>query len=304
VSSVHSVSGPGRRPAVGLVAALLLAGPVIVGLIYSVLGALGLVGPGAAGEASLGRAARVLTEEAVWRGTLWSLWVAGASTALAVAGAVGVAVLFQGSSVTDRLGRSVSLLPLPVPHLAAAVTGVLILSQSGLLARLAFSAGWMAGSAEMPALVYDRWGVGFVVTLAWKELPFLALLAVSVMGTRGQALEETARSLGASPLATFRRVTWPLLWRGILPGTVAVFTFVAGSYEAAALLAPSDPLALPLLTWERYHDGALGRRGDAYVLALLGFALAAAAVVAHEVMAAEGAGHPSTPLAATRDAEP
>jgi len=37
-------------------------------------------------------------------------------------------------------------------------------------------------------------------------------------------------------------------------------------------------LALPLLPWERYPDAALARRGDAYVLALLGMALAAGAV--------------------------
>jgi len=125
-------------------------------------------------------------------------------------------------------------------------------------------------------------GLGYIVALAWKELPFLALLAFSVLATRGPALEETARSLGAGPWAVFRRVTWPLLWRGLLPGIVSVFAFVAGSYEAAVLLAPSDPLPLPLLTYERYTDPDLGRRADAYVLVLLGLGLAAVAVALHE----------------------
>jgi len=91
-----------------------------------------------------------------------------------------------------------------------------------------------------------------------------------------------ARTLGARPAAVFRRVTWPLLWRGLLPAVVAVFVFVASTYEATAVLAPSDPLALPLLTLERYTDADLSRRGDAFVLVLLGMAVSLLAVAAHE----------------------
>ncbi|MBA3258175.1 MAG: ABC transporter permease subunit [Gemmatimonadales bacterium] len=174
------------------------------------------------------------------------------------------------------------MLPLPVPHLIAATTAVLVLGQSGLLSRIGVSAGWLTGPADMPALVYDRAGMGLILMLGWKEFPFLALVAFSVLATRGTALEETARSLGAGPWQRFLRVTWPILWRGLAPAAVAVFAFAAGSYEAAALLAPSDPLALPVLTLERYTDPDLGRRGDAFVLTLLGLALAASAVLLHE----------------------
>ncbi|HEU4700158.1 MAG TPA: ABC transporter permease subunit, partial [Gemmatimonadales bacterium] len=154
--------------------------------------------------------------------------------------------------------------------------------QSGLLARLGHAAGLVATPADMPPLVYDRWGIGLVLTLAWKETPFLALLAVSVLATRGRALEEAARGLGAGTAARLRRVTLPLLWRGLLPGVIAVFVFAAGSFETALLLAPSDPLALPLLTAERAENLGLDARADAFVLALLAFAVAALAVAAHE----------------------
>jgi ABC-type spermidine/putrescine transport system permease subunit I len=129
-------------------------------------------------------------------------------------------------------------------------------------------------------------GLGFILTVAWKELPFLALVAGSVLARRGGVLEEASRSLGAGPLQTFTRVTVPVLLRGLLPAVVAVFTFVAGSYEVAALLAPSDPLALPLQILERSRDPALELRGDAFVLALLALAIGAAAVVAHEAVRA------------------
>jgi putative spermidine/putrescine transport system permease protein len=276
-----------RSPLPGVLAAVLLASPVVVGLVYVSLGAVGVVGPGADGSGvSFDRVGSVLGDPAVWEGTLWTLWVAGASTALAMVAAAGVAVVFRGRGWTARLGRILAFLPLPVPHLAAGVGGLLVLGQSGILSRIGYQLGWIGVPSDMPALVMDPVGIGLIVALTWKEIPFLSLVAVSVLETRGEGLEETARDLGAGLFDVVGRVTWPLLWRGMLPAALAVFTFVAGSYEAAVLLAPSDPLALPLMTWERYTDAALSLRADAYVLSLLSLVLVMVAVAVHEWMRA------------------
>jgi ABC-type Fe3+ transport system permease subunit len=263
------------------IAALAAALPALAGILYALAAATGLAGFEARGF-TLERLGRVLGEAAVWRGLLWTAGTAAAATLLATAGAVVVAVAFRGSTPGDRVARRLAVLPLAVPHLVAATVFVFLLGQSGLVARVLVAAGVVGSPAALPALVYDRWGIGYVLALAWKELPFLALVAFTVLATRGSALEETARSLGAGPRDVFQRVTWPILWRGLLPGVIAVFAFVAGSYEAAVLLAPSDPLALPLLTAERYTDPDLARRADAFVLVLLGFVVAAAAVALHE----------------------
>ena len=269
--------GSGRA----LATALLVAAPVALGVAYAAAGALGLAGAGAAG-AGAARLTRVLGDPAVWRSLLWSAWVAAAATALAALAAAALAAAFRGAGALDRAARALAAAPLPVPPVVAATVGVLVLGQSGLLARLLAAAGLIEAPADVPALVYDRWGVGLVLTLAWKELPFLALVAASLLATRGALLEEAARTLGAGPAATFARVTWPTLWRGLAPPAIAVFTFVFGSYEAAALLAPSDPLAFPLLTVERYTDLDLARRGDAYVLTLLGLLVGGLLVALHE----------------------
>jgi putative spermidine/putrescine transport system permease protein len=273
-----------------LVAPALVVAPVVIGALYVIAGALGLAGAGATGF-RLDRIVRVLAERVVWEGLGWTLWVSAASTLLAAAAGVAIALVFRGARPVDRAGRFLAALPLPVPHLVAALLGGLVLAQSGLLARIAFALGLIDGPGAMPVLVNDRLGLGMILTLAWKETPFLALVAGSVLATRGGGLEEAARTLGASPTAALRHVTLPLLWRGLLPSVVAVAIFVAGSFEVAALLAPSDPLALPLLTWERYTDADLARRGDAFVLMLLAMALALAAVIAHEWMRARAAGH-------------
>jgi putative spermidine/putrescine transport system permease protein len=276
-------------PPAGLSLALLLALPVLVGLVYAALASAGLAGAGARGLTGAAWT-RVLTDGGVHAGLLFTLWIAAASTALATAGAVLLAVVFRGSGRLDGAARVLALLPLPIPHLVAAVCGVLILGQSGFLARVGHGLGLVETPAAMPALVADPWGVGLIVALTWKEIPFLSLVAFSILASRGERLEEAARTLGAGPLATFRHVTWPVLWRGMLPAVVAVFTFVAGSWEAAVLLAPSDPLALPLQVMERHTDPALARRGEAFVLALVALVLAGGAVVLHERLRARWEG--------------
>ena len=265
----------------GLLAVLLLAAPVLVGLGYAVLAGFGAIGPGASGWSGA-RMSSVLQERAVWAGLGWSLWIAAASTTLATGAAVIVAVTFRGPLRSDRAARALALLPLPIPHLVAGAGAVLLLGQSGYFARLAQAIGLISGPSAMPPLIYDQAGVGLIVALAWKEFPFLVLVAGSVLSTRGSALEEVARSLGADATAVLRRVTWPILWRGMLPAVVAVFIFAAGTYEATALLAPSSPRALPLLTYERYTDAEWSHQADAFVLVLLGMVVSLAAVAGHE----------------------
>ncbi len=270
-----------RSAAFGIAAAAIVASPVLLGVGYSVLASFGLAGVGATGFTTA-RVARVLGAAATWHALWWSASTALVATALAGIAAVLVGVVARRGRRIDRLTQLLSVLPLPIPHIVAAVVGVLLLAQSGLLARLAYAAGMIHTPAQMPVLVADRLGIGFTLTLAWKEFPFLALVTFSLLATRGVAMEEAARTLGADAWTALRRVTVPMLWRGLLPAMVVVFIVIAGSYEAATLLGPSNPLPLPTLTYDRYLDIDLTRRGDAYVLTMLGLALAAVGVTIHE----------------------
>ncbi len=274
-----------RRAIVSLWPVALVALPPLIGLGYALSASLGLFGV-ANGGPTFRYLREVIESHATWTAVGWTLWIATASTVVATLAAVLLAATFRAESKTDRIGRVVAVLPLPVPHVVAALSSLLILSQSGLLSRVANAAGVFTTPAQMLPLVYDRFGIGLIFALVWKETPFLALIAFTVLKSRGSLLEESARSLGAGRLQTFLHATWPVLWRGMLPGIVAVATFVAGSYETAALLAPSRPLALPLLTMERYTDAAMGLRPDAFVLAGFSLLLSLAAVGAYGGMIA------------------
>jgi putative spermidine/putrescine transport system permease protein len=272
-----SLSSPLQRWLPLVAAALLLGVPIVLGVAYLVAGAAGVVGDGASGGMG-----RVLADGAVWQSALLSLWIATAGTLFALAGALVVTLALGGDSRLERIAQRIAALPLPVPNVAAAVAILLLLSQSGWLSRVAAQTHLIAQPAQFPALVYDPWAIGVVVTVIWKEMPFLALVALSLQALRGVSLADTARTLGASPWQVLRHVTIPLLLRGMAPSIIAVFAFVLGSLELPLVLAPSSPLALPLLIQERRQALDPQSHAEAYVIALLATALALVAVAAHE----------------------
>lgn len=271
----------------GLLAASLIALPVIAGIVYATAGALELAGVGALARVPApDRLRHILVERSTWLSLAFTLWYSAAATAIASVAAMTVAAVFRGARhggrQGGRLARWLAIAPLPVPYVVAGALGLLLLSQSGWLSRVMHAAGWITAPADMPAIVYDRWGVALILTVAWKEFPFLTLISVSLLATRGPDLEEAARTLGAGALQTYLRVTVPFLWRGLLPAVTAVFIFVAGNYEVPALLAASNPMPLPVLTLERYHALSLDQRADGYALSLLALMLSIVAVALHE----------------------
>jgi len=260
-----------------LMAGTLLGVPILVSIGYLVAGALGWVG-----NTSSGAVGRMLTDTAVWRSVMLSLWIATAGTAIALIGALMIALLFGRDRRLDRLAQRVAALPLPVPTVATAVAVLLLLSQSGWLSRVAAQMHLITTPAQFPALVYDPWAIGVIVAVVWKELPFLLLVALSLQSLRGSALIDAARTLGATPWQATRTITLPLLLRGMAPSIVAVFVFVLGSLELPLVLAPSSPLALPMLIQERRQALGADSHADAYAIALIATALALSTALLHE----------------------
>jgi putative spermidine/putrescine transport system permease protein len=262
-----------------LLGILVLGVPMVVSVGYLMHGASGGLAPDGV-QSAVWRS--TVADPAVWRSVVFTLWYAAAGTACALMLAMATVLLFAGTDRLDRVVRSIALLPLPVSPLAGAIATLLLLGQSGWFARLAAAAGWIAAPAEFPALVLDPRGVGLIASIAWKEMPFLTMVALTLHASRGPTLVETARTHGATRAHAVRRLVLPMLLRGLTPSLVAVFVFVLGSLELALVLAPSSPLALPMLTQERRQSLSVVQQASGYVVALIGVTIATAAAVLHE----------------------
>ncbi|MBA67947.1 MAG: ABC transporter permease [Rhizobiales bacterium] len=88
------------------------------------------------------------------------------------------------------------------------------------------------------------WGTAFVLHVVYT-FPFAFLVMLAIFNRFDQSVEEAAWSLGVSPARTFRKVTFPLIFPGVLSAMLFAFTL---SYDefSRTLFASGRDLTLPL----------------------------------------------------------
>ncbi len=82
------------------------------------------------------------------------------------------------------------------------------------------------------------------------------------------ALEEASRGLGVSPIATFRKITFPLMSPGLAAGAAIVFLSVMKELPATLLLRPTGFETLAVRIWSAASE-SLYARASAAALVLL-----------------------------------
>ncbi len=264
---VGGVFGRLKIPLLLAPAILVLGGLFAGGLYAALVQSLGYFPAIGMTEISLDAYREVLGSRDFFDSLLLTFYVSGVSTILATILAVLAALALRHGS-----GRMVSVVfqvPITVPHLVAAVGIALVVSQTGLGARLAAALGLIGEPAEFPALLYDRYSIGIILTYVWKEVPFIALVVLA--GLRGVAgeLEEVARTLGANAWQRFWYVVFPIIAPGIVAASLIVFAFTFGAFEVPFLLGRSYPTILPVMAYDEYRSVNLTDRPAAMAINVL-----------------------------------
>jgi iron(III) transport system permease protein len=119
--------------------------------------------------------------------------------------------------------------------------------------------------------------------LAVRRLPYTVRGAYSSLLLVHRSMEEAAASVGASSLRSFRDVTLPLIWKGVVVGSL--FSFMTSLQEASAVLF------LALGGWEMITNGIFafyiaGSSSEAAALGAILIAVAAISVIAINRLAA------------------
>jgi molybdate transport system permease protein len=165
---------------------------------------------------------------------------------------------FRGKSVL----RALVTVPLVLPPVVGGVALLLAFGRRGLLPlHLAFTT-WGAMAAE-----------------AFVALPFLVLTVEGAIASLDDRYEQVAATLGSTPLATFRRVTLPLVMPGIAAGAALAWARALGEFGATITFAGNLPGQTQTLPLDVY--ATLDRDPDAAVaLSLVLLALSAAVLIA------------------------
>jgi putative spermidine/putrescine transport system permease protein len=77
-------------------------------------------------------------------------------------------------------------------------------------------------------------------------IPYVVLIVSAVLTRFDRSLEDAARNLGAGPLATFRRVTLPLIKGAVISGAIFAFVTSYDEFNISLLLHGVGTVPLPI----------------------------------------------------------
>jgi putative spermidine/putrescine transport system permease protein len=155
---------------------------------------------------SLKTAQEVFSDGFTFELTLNSLWLSLSATLIALMLSYPVALfLFRTNSRFRGLLAVIAIMPMLISGVVRVFGWLAILGDRGLVNTLAQSLGLIS----TPLKLVFNW-TGVTIGLAESIMPYMILALLAGFGQLDRTLEEASRSLGASPVRTFWRVTLPL----------------------------------------------------------------------------------------------
>ncbi|MGY3334606.1 NifC-like ABC-type porter [Streptomyces filamentosus] len=232
------VRASGARPP------LALALPALLGVAFLALPLLGiLVRTEWSGLA--GHLTSPGTVEALKLSLTVSFWALGLSLLLGVPLAWLLArVPFPGKAFV----RSLVLLPMVLPPTVGGVALLLAFGRRGLLGP------WMESALGITLPFHTS---GAVLAATFVAMPFLVISLEGALGGLRPRYEETAASLGASPVRVFFTVTLPMVAPGVIAGAALTWARALGEFGATITFAgnlPGTTQTLPLQVYLLLQD--------------------------------------------------
>jgi sulfate/thiosulfate transport system permease protein len=185
---------------------------------------------------------------------------------------VGISLLLVRYTFPGRRALN-AMVDLPLSVSPVVVGLALVLVYSG-------RTGWLGAGLEQAGLQVIYAPPGSIMATAFVSLPLVIREVVPVLTEIGTEQEQAARSLGASGLQTFARITLPAIRWGLLYGVVLSLARSLGEFGAVKIVSGGVAMrtqTATLLVEERYQQFGLANSITAYAAA---FILALIAVLA------------------------
>ena len=146
---------------------------------------------------------------------------------------------FRGKAVVEGIVD----MPVVIPHTIAGIALLFVFGRAGLVG---------APLADAFGVVFTDSFWGIVVAMSFVGMPFVVNHARDGFADVDPRLEHVARSLGASYLGAFVRVTLPLTWRALLSGAILTWARAISEFGSIAVIA-YYPKTVNTLLFEWYN---------------------------------------------------
>ena len=252
-NSYRLVSGKGSRPArttlsgAGLAAAWIWVALVIlvaIGIPYFSIIATSLIklrGYGlAAGNFTLEHYVELFTTSRSLEAIGNSIFLAVSSATLcSVLGTIVVSAVRRGKGLLKKLVEGISLLPEMLPGIVL-IIGIMLF--------------WNAIYQVIP--LYNTMGI-MVLAYVVLYLPYTVQYVTSSFTQINDSLLQAGRTFGGSPFYVFRRVTLPMISKGILTGWMMIFIIAFRELVTASLIAPPNVLVVSTYINREFEQGSV-----------------------------------------------
>lgn len=178
------------------------------------------------GMTEVTRVAPLRLGEALFRSLTLAFMTMVTATVLGVISAQAFRRRFKGSGVVFYL----IVLGMMVPGVLTGL-GILLLSS-----ELGITRSW--------------WGTAFVAHVVYT-FPFAFLVMLAIFNRFDPSVEEASWSLGVSPVRTFRKVTLPIVFPGVLSSMLFAFTLSYDEFPRTLFASGSD-LTLPRVIYATF----------------------------------------------------
>jgi molybdate transport system permease protein len=215
---------------------VVLAVPALLAVVFLLLPLAGILGRTAWSDIG-GHLTTPGVTEALRLSLVVSFWALGLSLLLGVPLAW---VLARTDFPGKTLVRSLVLLPMVLPPTVGGVALLLAFGRRGLLGP------WLEDTFGITLPFHTS---GAVVAATFVAMPFLVISLEGALGGLRPGYEETAASLGASPLRVFLTVTLPMVAPGLIAGAALTWARALGEFGATITFAgnlPGTTQTLPL----------------------------------------------------------
>ena len=199
----------------------------------------------AAGNFTLAHYAELFTDGPKGVGALLNslfLGVASATVCAVLGTLVALAVgrsRARGGRAAGKVVEGLALLPEMLPSIVL-VIGIMLF--------------WNSIYGVLP--LYNTMGI-MVLAYVVLFLPYTVQYVTSSLSQVGAGLTEAARVFGGSPAYVLRRVTLPLVFRGVLTGWMMTFIIAFRELVTPSLIAPTNTLVVSTYIMRQFEQGSV-----------------------------------------------